>query len=217
MRKPLLVIGYKNYSAWSLRPWLLLKHFGIEFDELRVHLYRAEDAERRARLCPTGQVPVLHDGPTVVWESLAICEYLSDQHPGLGLWPANPAKRAHARSVSAEMHAGFAALRRTHSLNCRVRGRRYRPDPAVIQDVARINALWNECLNRYGGPWLFGRFTIADAMYAPVVSRFVTYDIPTQSAATSYVETMIAHPALRAWYRDAAQETEVLEQFEQGR
>ncbi len=217
MAKPLLVIGYKNYSSWSLRPWLLLKHFGIEFDELRVHLYRAEDAERRARYCPTGQVPVLHDGAAVIWESLAICDHLADKHPELGLWPAQPLARAEARSISAEMHAGFAALRRTHSLNCRVRGRRYRPDAAVARDVKRINQIWNDCLQRYGGPWLFGRFSIADAMYAPVASRFATYGIPTQGAAGTYVETVLAHPAVREWYRDAAQEVEVLEQFEQGR
>ncbi|MGH8530415.1 MAG: glutathione S-transferase family protein [Nevskiales bacterium] len=217
MRKPLLVIGYKNYSSWSLRAWLLLKHFGIEFDELRVHLYRAEDAARRAQYCPTGQVPVLHDGPTVIWESLAICEYLADRHPEMGLWPVNPATRAHARSISAEMHAGFTALRRTHPLNCRARGRRYRADAAVIRDVARINALWNECLNRYGGPWLCGRFSIADAMYAPVASRFVTYGIPVQGVAAEYSGTMLAHPAMQLWYRDAEKEVEVLDQYEQGR
>ncbi len=219
MFRPLLVIGYKNYSSWSLRPWLVLKHFGIEFDELRVHLYRPDDADTRARYLPTGKVPALHDGPLVVWESLAICEYLADRYPQRGLWPLDAAARAQARAISHEMHAGFSALRSTHPLNCRVRGRRYRPDAAVEQDVQRINAVWNDCRARYasGGPWLFGPFSIADAMYAPVASRFVTYGVPTHGAACTYVETVLAHPAVREWYRDAAQEVEVLEQFEQGR
>src|SRR4051794_35987064 len=176
---PTLVIGNKNYSSWSLRPWIAMKVCGIGFDETVIPLYEPASRERILEVSPTGKVPALIDGDIRVWESLAILDYLAERHPGAGLWPKDQAARAHARSVAAEMHAGFAALRRHCPMNMRrpVKARELTAEAAA--DVARIDHLWTQCRTRFGagGPFLFGAFGAADAMFAPVVSRLHTYDI----------------------------------------
>jgi glutathione S-transferase len=194
-----LLIGNKNYSSWSLRPWLVLTEAGIPFTERLVSLQA--DAGKAARLAslPAGRVPVLeHDG-LLVWDSLAICEYLAERHPGL--WPAGPTARAVARSMCAEMHSGFQALRSELSMDVRARRPQRRRSPAVLADVARVERLWGEARARFGagGPLLFGGFTIADAFYAPVAFRFRTYGVKPAGAAGEYLAALLALPGMRAW------------------
>lgn len=215
MSRPLLVIGNRNYSSWSMRPWLVLRHLGIDFEEVRVPLYTGDYKQRLLEHSPAGKVPIYRDGDATVWESLAICEHLAESHPSL--WPAEPAARARARSISAEMHAGFAALRREMPMNCRARGRQVTMSADAEKDVARVTHIWNECReNSGGGPWLFGGFTIADAMFAPIVSRFVTYGVEPPGAAMDYMGTVMSSAPVRAWYELAEAEREHLEQFEVG-
>jgi glutathione S-transferase len=210
-----LVIGNKNYSSWSLRPWLLLRHAGVPFAEKRIAL---GDTSRQEvlRYSPSGKVPALIDGGVTVWESLAICEYLADRHPEKRLWPADPTARALARAVSTEMHAGFARLRTHMSMNCRKRWPDKGRAPGVQEDIDRVAAIWNSCRARFGadGPFLFGGFSIADAMYAPVVLRFETYVVPLDAACRAYADAMLALPALQQWVADGRAETEVLKEFE---
>lgn len=206
-----LVIGNKAYSSWSLRPWLLLAQAGVDFAEVRIPLYRDDSAAALARWSPSGKVPVLIDGGLTIWESLAIVEYLAERFPGPCGWPRDPAARAVARAVSAEMHAGFSALRTQMVFNCRAR-RRVALDAAAAADVARVQALWRECRARFGagGPWLLGAFSPADAMFAPVALRFATYDPPLDDVARAYVATVESHPAVRRWIAAAREETEVI-------
>ena len=211
-----LVIGNKNYSSWSLRPWLVLRQAGIPFREVRVPLYTPESLAELRRWSPSGLVPLLQDGDLKVWDSLAICEYLHERFPEHRLWPADGAARAVARSVSAEMHAGFGALRQAMVMNI---NRRY-PDkgrtPECLQDVARILALWTDCRARFGagGDFLFGGFSIADALYAPVALRFRTYAVPLEGAARAYADALLALPALQEWVTAAEAETERIAQFD---
>jgi glutathione S-transferase len=204
-----LVIGNKNYSSWSWRPWLALKRTGVSFQEVLIHLDDPDKAARIRAYSPTGKVPVLVHGDVTVWESLAICEYLAELFPEANLWPGDRSARARARAVATEMHAGFGALRATLSMNLRGRSTRPRDEsnlPAEVwADIERIVALWDDCRRRYGqgGPFLFGGFTIADAMYAPVVGRFRTYQVPLPPSARDYVEAVWAWPAVREWI-DAA-------------
>jgi glutathione S-transferase len=201
-----LVIGNKNYSSWSLRPWLALRQAGIPFREELVSLRADEGKAARLARLPAGRVPVLdHDG-LLVWDSLAICEYLAERHPGL--WPAGPAARAWARSVSAEMHAGFTALRADMSMDVRARRPQRRRSPAVLADVARVERLWGETRARFGagGPLLFGGFTIADAFYAPVAFRFRTYGVSPAGAAGEYLAALLALPGMREWDAAAQQD-----------
>lgn len=211
-----LIIGNKNYSSWSLRPWLLLRQAGIPFDEVRIPLYAPGSTEALAAWSPSGKVPALHDGDLRVWDSLAICEYLNERFPDKQLWPADAAARAVARSVSAEMHAGFSALREHMSMNIRARRPGQGRTPECLADVARILAIWTECRARFGGGgnFLFGRFCIADAMYAPVVLRFQTYGVALEGAARDYADAVRALPALREWVAAGVAETERIEQFE---
>ncbi len=200
-----LIIGNKNYSSWSMRPWLVLRHFGIAFSEQLIPLFEpGYDAAIRA-VSPSGKVPLLVDGDLHVWDSLAICEYLAERHSGL--WPQDPAARAIARSVSAEMHSGFLALRTNFQCNIRRRTPRA-PTPEVQADINRIVALWTDCRARFGqdGPYLFGAFSIADAMYAPVCFRFQTWGVQLSGAAGVYMATMLATPALQDLARDAIAE-----------
>jgi len=188
-----LVIGTRNYSSWSLRPWLLRRHLGIAFSERLVHLDTPQFAAEVPRLSPTARVPaLLHDG-LVVWESLAICEYLVELAGGRG-WPAQREARARARAAAAEMHAGFAALRSACPMNARASGRCVPMTAALAGDVARVDALWRECRERHAGdgPWLFGEYSVADAMYGPVALRFRTYGLPLSAAAAGYLETVLA-------------------------
>jgi len=212
-----LVIGNKAYSSWSLRPWLLMKEAGLAFEEIRIPLYQDGHAAKIRQHAPAGRVPVLHDGAVTVWDTLAICEYLAERHPEKNLWPASVAARAQARAVSAEMHAGFAALRSNLWMNVRRTFPGTGITPEVARDIARIEALWGDCLSRYGGPFLFGAFGIADAMYAPVATRFKTYAVALGTDTQCYAERLLALSSMRAWYADAAAETEVLPQFEERR
>jgi glutathione S-transferase len=205
----LLVIGNKNYSSWSLRPWLAMKVLGIPFEEKRVPLYGPESKRELLRYSPAGKVPCLVDGELRVWDSLAILEYLAERHPGL--WPAEATLRARARSVSAEMHSGFPNLRQHMSMNVRKRHPGKGRTPEVLAEIARIVEIWGEAR----GPFLFGPFCAADAMYAPVVLRFRTYEVELPAACRAYADAVLALPALQEWMRDAGRETESLPQFEQ--
>lgn len=211
-----LVIGNKNYSSWSLRPWLLLKQAGIAFTEIRIPLSTPDSKAEILKHSPAGKVPVLHDGEVTVWESLAICEYLAEKVPHQHLWPADPAVRARARAVACEMHAGFGALRQHMSMNCRKHLPGKGRTPEVLKDIERICALWNDCRARFGhgGEFLFGQFSIADAMYAPVALRFVTYDVDLDPVSAAYVRTITDLPAVQQWLAEARAEAEVIPQFE---
>ncbi len=209
-----LVIGNRNYSSWSLRPWLALRVAGILFDEVRIPLYVPGNKEQILRHSPAGKVPVLVTPEVTVWESLAILEYLADRHPEAKLWPADPVARARARAVSTEMHGGFAALRSNLGMNMRKTFPDHPVTPEVLADIARVQAIWTDCLNRSGGPFLFGAFTNADAMFAPVVTRFLTYSVKADAASARYRAAVRALPALDEWYNDARRETEILPQFE---
>jgi glutathione S-transferase len=209
-----LIFGNKNYSSWSLRAWLPLKHCGIAFEDERIALFEPGYKERIQRHSPAGKVPVLIDGSTIVWESLAIGEYLAETFPTLGLWPADAGARAHARAISAEMHAGFPNLRSAMPMNIRASHPGKGRSPEVDADIARVVAIWNECLQRSGGPFLFGAFTLADAMYAPVATRFLTYAVPLDARARGYVEHLWNLPAMLQWRADAVAETEFIDEDE---
>ncbi|MES2759838.1 MAG: glutathione S-transferase family protein [Pseudomonadota bacterium] len=205
-----LVIGNKNYSSWSMRPWVALTAFGIPFTEVRVLLDQPDTAARIADYSGAGRVPVLIAGEMTIWDSLAICEYVAEQFPDKHMWPADVAARAMARSVSAEMHSGFQGLRNAMSMNIRAslpgRGR-----TAEAQgDIGRVCEIWEECLSRFGHhQFLFGDFSIADAFFAPVVMRFRTYGVSLAPALQAYCERVLAHPAVARWVREALAETEV--------
>jgi glutathione S-transferase len=214
----LLVLGNKNLSSWSLRPWVLLRQAGIAFRE-RVLPFESEGwRDAIVALSPSRRVPVLHDGELVVWDSLAICEYVADSFPDAQLWPAPRDARALARAVSAEMHAGFASMRRDLSMDVVARHPPRTMSRETEDDVARVQQIWTECRARAGGsaggegggPFLFGRFSIADAMFAPVVWRFRSYGVPIAEGARAYYETMLALPAMKEWERGAIAEVDAL-------
>ena len=207
---PLLVIGNKNYSSWSLRPWLLLRQFGIPFEERRLRLDTDAFHEEIGRWSPTGRVPALHDDGLVVWDSLAICEYINERWLDGGGWPADVSARAHARSAAAEMHSGFGALRTQLPMNCRRSPDRYRWDAAADADIARVQQLWRQLRDNYGdtGDFLCGGFGIVDAMFAPVAVRFRGYGVPLDESAARYCEASFALPAMREWLDAAAAEPE---------
>jgi len=212
-----LIIGNKNYSSWSLRPWLLLEHARIPFRERRIALDTTGTDALLAPHCPAGRVPALLDGELRVWESLAICEYIAERFPHAGAWPADAAARAVARAAAAEMHAGFAALRAELPFNCRAR-RAVEPSAQAREDIARIFELWGDCRRRFGagGPWLCGAFSIADAMYAPVVLRFSTYGIDVPEPLGPFCAAVTGHAAVRAWVEAARRETEIIAADEAG-
>jgi glutathione S-transferase len=212
-----LVIGNKNYSSWSMRPWLALRASDIAFDEVFIPLYTGEaDKQRILDFSPAGKVPVLIDGDITIWDSLAIIEYAAERFPEAQLWPADRARRAHARSISAEMHSGFMALRSACGMNL------HRPVGAIAlstdarADVARVQRIWIECRAAYGksGPFLFGAFGGADAMFAPVVHRFRTYAISVAPEVRAYMDAMMSLPAFREWTKAALAETLIIEKFE---
>jgi len=211
-----LVIGNKNYSSWSMRPWLALRANAIAFDEVFIPLYtdNKADKDRILGFTLSGKVPALIDGDVTIWDSLAILEYLAEKFPEKKLWPQDSASRAHARSISAEMHSGFAALRNECSMNLHRAVRAIALSDDARANVARIQEIWSECHRRYGGPFLFGPFSAADAMYAPVVHRFRTYAIEVLPGARQYVQAMTLLPAFQQWTRDALAETLVIERFE---
>lgn len=216
MSRPELIIGNRNYSSWSMRPWLALMKLGVDFAEIRVPLYTGDYKQRLLTYSPVGRVPVYRYGGVVVWESLAILEYLAQRYPGL--WPASPPENAHARSIAAEMHAGFGALRSAMPMNCRATGRRVEVTPALAADIRRVQEIWTVCraASRERGPWLFGSFTIADAMYAPVVSRFHTYGVRCTGDAGDYAASVLADRHVQRWFADARQETETIAAAEVG-
>ncbi len=214
-----LVIGNKNYSSWSMRPWLLMHEFGIAFEERLVRFdgFDADSAFKKTlfALTPTGRVPVLVDDGFVVWDTLAIAEYLAERHPALALWPRDLRQRARARSLCAEMHSGFGALRQ----HCPVNIEASLPDvgamlmarePAVRQDVARVDALWSDQLRASGGPFMFGVYSIADAFYAPVATRLRTYGIALSEPAAGYVQRIFATRSMQRWVADALAEKDFL-------
>jgi glutathione S-transferase len=213
-----LVIGNKNYSSWSMRPWLAMRANDLAFEEIFIPLYtdNKADKDRILSFSPAGKVPTLIDGDVTVWDSLAILEYLAERFPNKKLWPEDRAERAHARAISAEMHSGFLPLRGECGMNL------HRPIGAIAlsadarANVARIEEIWLDCRERYGrrGPFLFGAFTAADAMFAPVVHRFRTYAIEVAPQARAYMETMMALPAFAEWTRDGLAETLVVAKFE---
>ncbi len=212
-----LTIGNKNYSSWSLRPWILLKHLGLEFSERVLPLDTPQFARDIAALSPSRRVPLLTHGALTIWDSLAICEYVCEL-TGRG-WPSDRAARAVARSVCAEMHSGFSILRSQWPMNARAEGRRTAPNPERDADIARIEDLWNDCRTRYGagGPWLFGEYSVADAMFAPVVLRFRTYGPRLRAPSAAYAATVRADVHLRDWLTSAAAETWTIEDSEIGR
>ena len=210
-----LVIGDKNYSSWSMRPWVLMTHFGIPFEEIVVELHRDDTKARIFEHSPSGKVPCLiDDHGLAIWDSLAIAETLAERHPEYPMWPADALERAHARCVAAEMHAGFAALRSAMGMNVRASLPGQGATPDALADVARIDALWSACLEASGGPFLFGEFGIADAMYAPVVMRFNTYAPGLSTEASGYVERVTALPAVQQWIDGAHRETHVIPECE---
>jgi glutathione S-transferase len=204
-----LVIGNKNYSSWSLRAWLAMKQAGLEFAEVRIALDMPTTYQELRRYSPSGRVPVLKHGELTIWDSIAICEYIAEQFAP-NLWPEDPAIRAVARSVSAEMHAGFISLRENMPMNCRARLCLLGINPTLQADIDRITAIWRECREMFGtsGDLLFGHFTIADAMFAPVVSRFITYDVKLDAVSQAYIETIWMLPAMQEWVAGADSELE---------
>jgi glutathione S-transferase len=212
-----LVIGNKNYASWSLRAWLALRHLGFEFDELQIRLDTPETHEALEHYGPSGRVPVLRSDDLTVWDSQAICEFAAEL-TGRG-WPRALEARAVARAVSAEMHSGFATLRSLWPMNARARNRRTAMTAALAADVERIDEIWNDCRHRFGagGPWLFGAdYTLADAMYAPVVLRFNTYGASVSETARWYMATVLEDAALQEWIKAAREEPWTIDSDEVG-
>ena len=210
MSLPVLVIGNKNYSSWSLRPWLLLRHFGVAIEEIRLPLDTPEFATEVGRHSPTGKVPALHDGGVHVWDSLAICEYANERWLDGQGWPRDRAARAVARAAAAEMHSGFTALRTQLPMNSRRTPDAYRWDETAQRDIDRVLDLWRQLREAHGaeGDFLCGGFGIVDAMYAPVAIRFDGYGVPVDAVARCYMDALFALPAMREWREAAAAETE---------
>ncbi|MBL1175967.1 glutathione S-transferase family protein [Pantanalinema sp. GBBB05] len=207
-----LIIGNKNYSSWSLRPWLAMRQVGLEFQEIRIPLDTPKTASQLRQYSPAGKVPVLHDGSLIIWDSLAILEHLVERFSELHWLPVDPAARATARSISAEMHASFVNLRQNMPMNCRASLPGKGMAPGVQADIDRITTIWRDCRQRFGrgGDFLFGAFTIADAMYAPVVSRFTTYGVTLDPICQAYADAIWALPAMQDWLAAAQAETEVI-------
>lgn len=196
-----LVVADKTYSSWSLRPYLLLAHAGLPFAEVLVRIRQPDSKARILEHSPSGKVPLLKHGDLRIWDSLAIAEYVAELAPAAGLWPADAAARAVARAVSAEMHSGFVALRTSMPMDLRNRFPGQGRTPETLADIARIQEIWRTCRETYGagGPFLFGAFTIADAMYAPVVTRFETYGVDLDPVCRAYADAVLELPAMRAW------------------
>lgn len=214
MSKAKLSISSKNYSSWSLRGWLLCRMAGLEVEEERVSL---DDPSTRAELLllsPSFLVPCLTHGPVKVWDTLAIAEYLNEINPSAGLLPDDQAARAHCRAVSGEMHSGFANLRAALPMNLKARYPNFKIWAGAQADIDRIITIWTECLQKYGGPYLFGRPTLADAMYAPVCTRFYTYDVHLNDACAAYRDRILAHPAMQEWKADAMNEPADVEELD---
>ncbi len=213
-----LTIANKLYSSWSARPWLVMKAFDIPFEETVIPLYQVDSKARILEVSPTGKVPCLTDGDVKVWESLAIIEYLAETFPEKPIWPRDPKARAHARAAASEMHAGFQALRSSCPMNLGKRFARKDRGPEVAVDVARVSAVWKEARRAYGsdGPYLYGHFSAADAMFAPVVTRLDTYQFDLDGDTRAYMDSVLSHPAFVAWRQAALQEPWHLPHYEEG-
>jgi len=213
---PVLLIGNKNYSSWSMRPWLLMRQLDIAFEERVLWLFTDEFRREVAKVSPAGRVPVLVDDGFAVWDTLAIAEYLAERHPERGVWPADPRARARARSVCAEMHSGFGALRSHMPMNLEAKLPGLGWNLQVQRDIDRIAAMWSElrAAHAAAGPFLFGRFCAADAFYAPVVTRFETYGVTLPPVCAEYCPTMLGLPAMRAWNDGALAERRFLPEDE---
>jgi glutathione S-transferase len=211
-----LCIANKNYSSWSLRGWLALKQCGVEFEEVIIPLREPTTRGTILRHSPSGRVPALTHGDLTIWDSLAICEYLAETFPEARLWPADKEARAVARAVSAEMHSGFQALRQHLPMNMRASFPNRGVTPEVQADINRIAAIWRDCRKRFGegGPFLFGAFSAADCMYAPVVSRFHTYKIEVEEVTQAYSAAILAWPAMEEWTTAATNEPMIIEDLE---
>lgn len=209
-----LIFANRNYSSWSLRAWLVLRHFGIPFDEEQVLLNGEGWQETLRRKSPSGKVPVLVDGDVMVPETIAIIEYLNDKYPAKGIWPSNRVDRALARAAAAEMHGGFTALRDSAPMNLRASHPGKVDVDVVADDLKRIERIWGDLLSRSGGPYLFGAFGATDAMFAPVATRIRTYELPVSDLAGEYVEAIYAVPAFQEWLAEAVKEPWVVEQDE---
>lgn len=202
-----LVIGNKNYSTWSMRPWVAMRAFGIPFEEVRISLYQPDTASRIAEYSLAGRVPVLLSNDITVWDSLAICEFLAEQFPTYAMWPEDIAARAMARNICAEMHSGFNALRSDMPMDIQAHLPGKGRTPGAQADIGRVSEIWENCLSTYGAhQFLFGDFSIADAFFAPVVMRFRTYDVSLAPALQAYVDRVIAHPAVAQWIAEALAE-----------
>ena len=213
-----LIIGNKNYSSWSLRAWLFLAVNDLSFDEVRIALSTENTDSEIAKYTDAGTVPVLHDNDLVVWDSLAICEYISEQYLAGKGWPAEAKDRAQARSCCAEMHSGFFALREAMPMNCRAANRSVPMTDDLQEDISRIDSLWTSLRSKYShrGPWLFGEFSIADCMFAPVVFRFSTYNVAVSESSRKYMETVLDNPKIQLWLEQAKKEIETIESEEAG-
>lgn len=219
LMKPQLYIGNKNYSSWSLRSWLLLREAEIDFDEHRILLDVETTADEIAAVSPAGTVPVLKIGDLTIWDTMAIAETVAERWPEKNLWPADPDVRAFARSICAEMHSGFHELRAQMPMNCRAMGRKVPLPDELTDDIDRIIEIWSECHKHYSGDsgWLFGHFTIADAMFAPVVLRLRTYGINLPQSAGYFPHRVLESEAMQDWLAAAECEIEVVEREEKGR
>ncbi|MDB5727767.1 MAG: glutathione S-transferase family protein [Noviherbaspirillum sp.] len=210
-----LVIGNKNYSSWSMRPWVALKAFGIPFDEIRIGLDQADTSARIAHYSAAGRVPVLLAGDITVWDSLSICEYVAEQFPDKRMWPGDVEARAMARSICAEMHSGFTGVRSAMWMNIRARFPGKGRTPAAQADIGRICEIWETCLSQSGPhQFLFGDFSIADAYFSPVVMRFRTYGVAMAPALDAYAERVARHPAVAQWMMEALAESERIEKYD---
>jgi len=210
-----LIIGNKNYSSWSLRPWLLLSHFDIPFDETKICLFEENTHQRLAEYSPTFKVPVLIDHDLTIWDSLAICEYISEAYLNNQGWPIDLRERAICRAYCAEMHSELASLRKDLPMNCRATRRTHLSD-CTLKDIHRVDGMWQDALNRHDGDWLFSDFSIADCMFAPVASRFATYCIEVSDTSQQYIDRVLTLPSMQRWYEAALAEKEVIGEDEAG-
>lgn len=213
-----LIIGNKNYSSWSLRAWLLLSAFNVEFEEVKIYLNKQDTAERIIKFNKAGKVPALDDEGLLVWDSLAICEYISETCLDDRGWPQDVKARALARSCCAEMHSGFFVLREKLPMNCRAIGRQVEISHELRREIDRIDSLWSTFRDRFKlqGDYLFGEFSIADCMFAPVVFRFMTYGVEVSATSRAYLHSMLHHPKMQLWLEDAKKEKEVIVEEEVG-
>jgi glutathione S-transferase len=214
--KPILVIANKAYSSWSFRPWILMRHFGIAFDEIVIPMAQENTRAEMLRFSPAGKCPSLHDGKIVVWDSLAIIEYLAERHPRMPIWPRSRAARAQARSLAAEMHSGFAGMRGLLPMNMRRGVKKRELTPEASADIARLEHAFGQARREFGqaGAFLFGDFSAADAMFAPVVNRLHVYKVAVTPGTRAYMDAMMALPAWKDWSAQAKAETWIIDKYE---